>query len=514
MNDYDRSKAPILSPVSSIGSTSLSSYVLKSPQDDQHDDNEEKIGEQQNEVDMCDRYTQMESVNRQSEDVQAESIVQMHEEKANVILSCLDGNIYTLIRRKTFLGAIVDDEKPVDLWQLRDLALSNGGLVNSSIRKRAWLKLTDACDHILSASVYFPSGMSTSHQIPSHFISIPDEEIALIKGDIEQCRWCIESLIKRSRKIRKLQKRTGKHVVWAVKDTDTDSISNASHGSGLSSTGLITPHIIPESIRAFPRIGGRTNDGTTSPLPFGYRNDHEPMKSNTFSIAEDDTILSLEQPQSVIQHMISREERALLLNIVLSVLREIPPNSTTNINAAPPRLYYFQGMYNIAAVLLITLESPSLSSLAMKKLVQSHFREYCAPTFANIQSAIRVLFMPLLKEVDISFHNLLLRNGINDPCAFVLPWIICWYANDISDYDVICRIFDVFLAGHALLPIYLAVSFVVHPWAKSELLEIELEGQELNSFLTSIPSRMVSSQSSFLAIRCIEEVIEHGLISM
>lgn len=496
---------PFLSPLSSVGSSSPSS----SPSDNC------KQGNSQQAVYICERSPMMDKIHFEIDEssigTQKEHEEELLENKATAILNCL-GGIFASNRNS------VTEEKLVDLWHLRQLALTHGGLINASIRKRAWLKLLDANDHIFTTSAGLPWDTKQIENDTSPIVSLSDDEIALIQGDIEQCKWDVENLIKVSRKIRKQQRRTGKNVVYNA-DGDTDSISNASFGSGFTSNGRITPQMIPESIRAFPRVGSHSGDGCSSPPCHLYNPlvDQESIPSTdkgTFSIAEEETFLSQDPPQSIGKRKISREERSLLLNIILSVLRELPNDTHSYENEESRRLYYFQGMYNIAAVLLITLESPSLSSLAIKKLAQFHFRDYCAPTFMNTQAAIRIIFMPLLKEMDPLFHQTLLDKGIYDPCSFVLPWVICWYANDIFEYDVICRLFDVFMASHALLPIYIAVAFITNPWSKSEFDRNVCEGNDFMSVLASIPSNMVTLQSHSSASFCIEQVIECSLIAM
>ena len=494
---------PFLSPLSSVGSSSPSS----SPSDNL------KQVESQQAVYICERSPMINKINFESDDLSTCTHKEYEEEelenKAVTILNCLSGIIPS---RKS-----PQEVKLIDLWHLRQLALTPGGLINASIRKRGWIKLVDANDHIFTTSADLPWNAKRVKNGFSSVVSLSDEEIVLIQADIEQCKWDIENLIKLSRKIRRQQKRTGKNVGYIL-DGDTDSISNASLGSGLTSNGRITPQLIPESIRAFPRIGAHSSDGLSSPT-YHFSNpllDQEHIQSTdkgTFSIAEEET-LSQDPPQSIGKRSLSKEEQSLLLNIIFSVLRDIPDNAILDESEESKRLYYFQGMYNIAAVLLITLESPSLSSLVMKKLSKFHFRDYCAPTFMNTQAAIRIIFMPLMKELDPLFHQMFLDKGILDVCGFVLPWIICWYANDILDYDVICRLFDVFLASHALLPVYMAVAFVTHPWSKAELDRDIGEGDEFMSSLASIPSNMVSSQSHSSASFCIEQVISCALTAM
>jgi hypothetical protein len=64
--------------------------------------------------------------------------------KENEILDCLQGT-----------------NDVVDLWKLRELALSKGGLLTPNLRKRAWLKLS-ACHEQVFSQVVSASGGSES----------------------------------------------------------------------------------------------------------------------------------------------------------------------------------------------------------------------------------------------------------------------------------------------------------------------------------------------------------------
>ena len=41
---------------------------------------------------------------------------------------------------------------------------------------------------------------------------------------------------------------------------------------------------------------------------------------------------------------------------------------------------------------------------------------------------------------------------------FALPWILTWFAHDINSLDSAARLFDLFLASHPLMPLYLSVA--------------------------------------------------------
>lgn len=39
---------------------------------------------------------------------------------------------------------------------------------------------------------------------------------------------------------------------------------------------------------------------------------------------------------------------------------------------------------------------------------------------------------------------------------FALSWILTWFSHDFEDYDKVVRLFDLFIASHAVMPVYVA----------------------------------------------------------
>lgn len=37
---------------------------------------------------------------------------------------------------------------------------------------------------------------------------------------------------------------------------------------------------------------------------------------------------------------------------------------------------------------------------------------------------------------------------------FSLSWLITWFSHDIADADIVCRLFDFFMASHPIMPMY------------------------------------------------------------
>ncbi len=480
--------------------------------------------------------------------------------KADEIRSCLNGTILNMpklnasdSRRKSTnydsptrtcsTNITTEDEKMVDLWHLRQLALSRGGLLDASNRKRAWLKLVNANEHILTSSIglHVPSedgdhkgslvglGSNNSHGT-DHVTLLSDDEINLIQHDIRNCIWDIEAGINQSRKARDLQKRSrylarmqARQQGHASNDDACASVASFTSGMTSSTTGgRITPHLIPESIRAFPR-----DVKFQSPL----RDDVSGASVSTCTPASNSNITPTSKPVSMLysprrrKKHCSKEEQSLLLNIITSVLRTIPEELTSKrehnggggVTTTCTRLHYFQGMHNVAAPILINLESPSLTSLVLKRLSTYHLRDAMAPTFMNVQVGIRAFFMPLLKQVDQSIHDLLVSGGIMDPCTFSLPWILCWFANDIANCQIISRIFDVFFASHASCPIYMSVALLASPYNRTrieEAMEMEVDQEARRTVLYNLPTSMIENMGTMESVNVFENIIESTLSYM
>lgn len=473
------------------------------------------------------------------------------EEKVDEILDCLNG--VTNFRTSETLSKndldYNDDEKVVDLWHLRQLAISEHGLVNANMRKRAWPKLVGANEHILNSSiaslpVHFSRENRNCQEEKSNKLNdIPEADIIMIKKDITACVWNIEEEIKTVRKMREVEKErkrnTGMQIVFKKEKIGREDASVASVDSGLSSitAGRITPQLIPEAIRAFPRFGPPTGidaaqspsaSGTSTPVS-GVATPNTlpsitPIGIQNISINENSDVPSTIKKSKARYLRKRKEEQALLLNIITSVLRAVPDeeessdidsdlgvDDDTVVADNIRKLYYFKDMHNLIGPILITLESPSLTSLVVNRLAQSHLRDAMGSTFDNIQAGIRLIFMPLLESVDKTLHDYLIKGDLKDPCVFALQWVMCWFATDVSNYDIIGRLFDVFISSHASFPVYFSVAMITHTANKGRIMMTPCEKSALKAVIFSLPS---TTSENINAKDMIEDMIRASLSYM
>lgn len=482
--------------------------------------------------------------------------IKERERKIDEILSCLNGVIQASSSPSTSRGhphaQYDEDEKVVDLWHLRQLAITRNGLVSATIRKRAWPKLVGANEHILTTSIAsLPShfsrrefGGSTSDNGQRKFNELADSDIVMIKKDIRECVWNIEEEIKNVRKRREREREEKRRASSSTsaalgvntmtkrpKSMEDSSVASLDSGCSSITAGRLTPQLIPEAIRAFPRLGGFAvansphASGASTPVSgIATPNTMPSMGVQNVSINENSNVPSIITKVRTRSAPKRREEQALLLNIITSVLRAVPQSDDDEEESDPEfddetvvvdnikKLYYYKGMHNAIAPLLITLESPSLTSLIFKRLSQSHLKDAMSSTFENIQAGIRLIFMPLLQKCDKSLHDYIVRGGVVDPCVFALPWVLCWFTNDVtSNFDIISRLFDVFLASHASFPVYFSVAILTHPASKNLIMMTPCEKSALTSVICNLPSSAASGSN---AMDSFEDMIETAVSYM
>jgi hypothetical protein len=114
------------------------------------------------------------------------------------------------------------------------------------------------------------------------------------------------------------------------------------------------------------------------------------------------------------------------------------------------RYKYYQGLSDVAALLLINLESPSLTSLVLGQLAQWHMRDAMRSSTTSIETAVQLSFYPLLKKADSALYSHI-SSCLEIP-SFCLPWIQGCFCQQLVDIRVASRLMDVFLVSHAMMP--------------------------------------------------------------
>ena len=61
--------------------------------------------------------------------------------------------------------------------------------------------------------------------------------------------------------------------------------------------------------------------------------------------------------------------------------------------------------------------------------------------------------------MDADLHAFIEASGA--PPHFALSWRLTWFAHEIKDLDQCARVFDIFIASHPVMPLYIGVASLI-----------------------------------------------------
>ncbi|CAI6235098.1 unnamed protein product [Periconia digitata] len=138
-----------------------------------------------------------------------------------------------------------------------------------------------------------------------------------------------------------------------------------------------------------------------------------------------------------------------------------------------PTLSYFQGYHDIAQVFLLVL-GPQDAPAAVARLSLLRIRDFMLSKLEPAMSQLELL-RPLIATADPPLYNHLPKHRP----AFALAGTITLFAHFIREYKDVARLFDFFLAQHAVIPIYFFAAVVLS--RRDEILEIDQEDEDIMS---------------------------------
>ena len=144
-------------------------------------------------------------------------------------------------------------------------------------------------------------------------------------------------------------------------------------------------------------------------------------------------------------------------------------------------IYYYQGLHDIASVLLLVLEDEVRAFFVLQHLVVHHLRDCTRCDLIPVLESLTLVFF-LLKKQDLELHDHIRSSQV--PAHFALAWRLTWFSHDMKDVDQCARLFDVFIASHPLMPIYVGVAALVSN--RKRILETECDFATMHQLLQSI----------------------------
>ena len=82
-----------------------------------------------------------------------------------------------------------------------------------------------------------------------------------------------------------------------------------------------------------------------------------------------------------------------------------------------------------------------------------------APSMEQTMEQLQLIY-PIIKKTSPELHCHLVASELGT--VFALPWLITWFGHVLPNYCDVVRLYDFFLAGPPLMPIYLAAAIVLH----------------------------------------------------
>ena len=130
-----------------------------------------------------------------------------------------------------------------------------------------------------------------------------------------------------------------------------------------------------------------------------------------------------------------------------------------------PSLHYYQGYHDVAITFLLVV-GEHIGYQIMEKLSVSHLKQFMTPSMENTMGLLQLMY-PIIRKSSPDLHRHLVKSELGT--IFALPWLITWFGHVLPNYCDVVRLYDFFLAGPPLMPVYLAAAIVLH--REQEILE-------------------------------------------
>ena len=357
----------------------------------------------------------------------------------------------------------------VDLWRLRELALTEDGLVNDSIRKRAWPKL----------------------------VGIHNEGTVL-------------------------------DAIGGGGDASAETIAGTANSSDAMTATEATIAVIDpvnlDSAKARRGVVARCLDAEQIDRDIARCTWHLLTGSQR---QRRRNMAKIEKHSQRMESLLKKKQRRLgnLINLVLVQSYDFPSNE--NDADDDDRLRYYQGYHDVSCIFLNVLGGASIAagapgnisaemasklkgssrsvdqaalaasamgldlpSSVLLQISRSHFRDAMKSDFQSLSAALRLIMMPLIAALDKEVHAKLWEVDMEP--FFAISWIITWFSHDVRDTDVVKRLFDCFLVSHPLMPVYMAVAMLLHPVNRMEIIHAESEFSAVHNAITHLPRNSCS----------------------
>jgi len=338
--------------------------------------------------------------------------------------------------------------KEKDQWRLRELAFSDGGLVNDDIRKEAWPLLVGL----------YPDNNDKNN--PSGFNK--EEPVVILRLSPKRWRRDDQELLFVGHKRARYSGPTN-----VVSDDSSLSDNDADTDASSASSCCIEASLSPTTFRN--NTFCEHLKVSTSSISSSTKEQEEEryLLCVDADLIERDVVRCSRHlvKQSTITSSLSANNN-LLLERKQTQLGQILNQTLLQIHSNSEDARYYQGYHDVASIYLSVLndddDQENISSTSIRVLSLISTTHYPIYSFSSsVKTTIRLVWMPLLQYFDQELHDFLFLTTGLEP-YFVLSWIITWFSHDLYDTALVKRLFDVFLVSHPLLIYYVTLAMVCH----------------------------------------------------
>ena len=149
--------------------------------------------------------------------------------------------------------------------------------------------------------------------------------------------------------------------------------------------------------------------------------------------------------------------------------------------AARPGLHYYQGYHDVAITFLLVV-GENVGYQIMERLSDTHLKQFMTSNMESTMGLLQLMY-PIIRRSSPALHQHLVKAELGT--IFALPWLITWFGHVLPNYSDVVRLYDFFLAGPPLMPVYLATAIVLH--RENEILNagnMEFSHYSMMTFLT------------------------------
>jgi len=146
---------------------------------------------------------------------------------------------------------------------------------------------------------------------------------------------------------------------------------------------------------------------------------------------------------------------------------------------------YYQGFHDVCLTMLLVFGRSEPTFRVAAQLAATYFRPFLTGNLEICQQQLELMY-PLIFSVDPDLDKFMCdaETGV----MFALSFHLTWFSHTLDDVRAIVRLFDLFIAAHPLMPVYLTAAIVM--MRSNEILNQECDMPYIHALLSKVPANL------------------------